>query len=601
MEPFDAERFVDRLVEDDPSPWRCNGGGGLGQGPHLWEAPGGADPGTGMMMMTGHSSRSASTSAAAAKLFLQPIYSWPLEPQQQQQLPPLEAPSHSSVFEEGSRGMPIVVPHDPILDALFTPARATSPEIVPTVTTSYGLVGLGGGGSSNFRDDAVVSRFEPAPVFNIPPQQHQQEQWPTQRTIPLATTNTILQQQQQQQQENIPGKVFGGSAFSATTTAVPSVATISSATATIAATRAAATSAVAAATATASSAPAPPPQLTGADGFSDEYDDEQHDFLRRQEVALFVGPGYLAGPGRPGLVTPAARTSVVAWLCEVHAAAPSASCGALTGVGVGGIGGARTSFAGAAALRVAAAASLALASKYEDTQAASLWGVAAASALVNSAASCCCCPGGSAESRECFCGGGVEGIGGGGVGGGGGGDVRAARKELAAMELRVASALGFRLTVPTALSFLGVFMRRADALGYLARGAGSERVREEAQQILLCVLRDACSLEHPPSALAAAALYWASCVTAPGAAAPAAFSFFAVTGYQLERLCRCLRDMEGVRTGGGGGRRQHRLSVAGGVGGGGGGGGDWAGAAFPEHAERSLFDAGGGHPAIAAL
>lgn len=174
--------------------------------------------------------------------------------------------------------------------------------------------------------------------------------------------------------------------------------------------------------------------------------------------------------------------------------------------------------------------------------------------------------------------------------------MRAARKELAAMELRVASALGFRLTVPTALSFLGVFMRRADALGYLASGAGSERVREEAQQILLCVLRDACSLEHPPSALAAAALYWASCVTAPGAAAPASFSFFAVTGYQLERLCHCLRDMEGVRTGGG--RRHGGLSAGGG---GVGGGGDWAGAAFPEHAERSLFDAGGGHPAIAAL
>lgn len=163
------------------------------------------------------------------------------------------------------------------------------------------------------------------------------------------------------------------------------------------------------------------------------------------------------------------------------------------------------------------------------------------------------------------------------------------------MELRVASALGFRLTVPTALSFLGVFLRRADALGYLARGAGSERVREEAQQILLCVLRDACSLEHPPSALAAAALYWASCVTAPGAAAPASFSFFAVTGYQLERLCRCLRDMEGVRTGGG---RRHGLSVGGG---GGDGGGDWAGETFPEHAERSLFDTGGGHPAITAL
>ena len=119
MEPFDAERFVDRLVEDDPSPWRCDGGG-QGQA-HLWEAPA-TDPGTGMTM-TGHSSRSTS---AAAKLFLQPIYSWPLasQPQLPMPQPSLEAPAHS-VFEEGSRCVPFVVPHDPILDALFTPSRPT--------------------------------------------------------------------------------------------------------------------------------------------------------------------------------------------------------------------------------------------------------------------------------------------------------------------------------------------------------------------------------------------------------------------------------------------------------------------------------------------
>ncbi|CAN0536030.1 unnamed protein product, partial [Ectocarpus sp. 8 AP-2014] len=120
------------------------------------------------------------------------------------------------------------------------------------------------------------------------------------------------------------------------------------------------------------------------------------------------------------------------------------------------------------------------------------------------------------------------------------------------MEMQVASALGFRLTVPTSLSFLGVFLRRAEGLGYvLADGPGRERVRREAEQILLCMLRESCSLEHPPSALAASALYWASCVTTPGAAPPTSFAFLAVTGYELEQLCCCLRDMEAVRTGGG--------------------------------------------------
>lgn len=166
----------------------------------------------------------------------------------------------------------------------------------------------------------------------------------------------------------------------------------------------------------------------------------------------------------------------------------------------------------------------------------------------------------------------------------------------------------FRLTVPSAISFLGVFLRRAGALGYLrADGPSSERVREEAQQILLCVLRDACSLEHPPSALAAAALYWASCIAAPGAAPPTSFAFMAVTGYQLEQLCRCLRDMEGVRTGGGrgglGGRpgSGSRSLCPSSSGTGGAGDSLFGSAAFPEHAGHSLFGAGGGHPAIAAL
>jgi len=155
--------------------------------------------------------------------------------------------------------------------------------------------------------------------------------------------------------------------------------------------------------------------------------------------------------------------------------------------------------------------------------------------------------------------------------------------------------------VPSAISFLGVFLRRAGALGYLpvegGPGSSSERIRHEAHQILLCVVRDASSLEHPPSALAAAALYWSSCISAPATPPPNSFAFLAVTGYELGQLCRCLRDMEVVRTGGGGRYDSSR------AGGGGGGGGEslFGGAAFPEHAGQSLFGAGGGHPAIAAL
>ena len=77
------------------------------------------------------------------------------------------------------------------------------------------------------------------------------------------------------------------------------------------------------------------------------------------------------------------------------------------------------------------------------------------------------------------------------------------RADNTAMELQVLSALSYRLTVPTALSFLEEFIRRASLLGYLPEGPAAETVRTEAQQILLRVLRDVTWLENMPSALAA--------------------------------------------------------------------------------------------------
>lgn len=605
LEPFDAESFVDRLVEDDPPPWRM-GGGVVGEGARLWEAPEifSAANKTPTDDAKNNGETVSSSSTTAAKLFLQPIYSWPPPP-----------PPPSGVDGQGSQDMPMIVPHDPILDALFTPAR-TSPEIVPTVT--MGLVRVASAGSGG-RGGTGITRFQPAAIYNIPPLA---EQFSAVPLVPMAPSRRHFDCHLYEQHAPRAGVTSGilvesakkassakltinsnincinsksGGAFSTTYHQESSKNVLSIA-----------GSAFAFASGTTSSTAC----LTGADAYSSEYDDDQHAFLRQQELALFVGPAYLAGPGRLGLVTPAARTAIVDWLTGIHAAAPAASGGGAplsletlflavnlldrflsTAVG------ARTAYAGGAMLKVAAAACLALGSKYEDTQPTSLWGVAVAATNEAEVG----VSGNDGGGGDYFGGDSCEGAGvGEGIGGGAGGnssvdggygadgvDVGAARKEVAAMELRVASALGFRLTVPTALSFLGVFLRRAGALGYLPEGHVSERVREEAQQILQCVLRDASSLEHPPSAIAASALYWASCVTTPGAAAPESFAFFAVTGYQLERLCRCLRDMEGVRTGGGERYASHAA------------GGDRAAVTFAEHA--TLFGVGGGHPTITAL
>ncbi|CAM9328508.1 unnamed protein product [Discosporangium mesarthrocarpum] len=292
-------------------------------------------------------------------------------------------------------------------------------------------------------------------------------------------------------------------------------------------------------------------RLSPTEGLGTDYDDEMHTFLRGQERAVLVGPGYLAGPGRPGLVTPVTRAALVDWVAGVHAAAPAAS-GISAPLSLETLflsvnlldrflstaDGARAAWTGQGALRMAAAAALSLASKYEDTEQATLRGLASVisgvgGANANSGAAAVATP-----------------------------DTEGIRRELEAMELRVCIALDFRLTVPTTLSFLGVFLRRAGTLGFL-RGATATRVEAAATQLLRRMLRDASSLTHPPSALAAAALCWACCehhtevpVPAPGVGEATAFAadydpsgpvFEAVTSYRVETLCRCLRDIVRVR------------------------------------------------------
>lgn len=225
---------------------------------------------------------------------------------------------------------------------------------------------------------------------------------------------------------------------------------------------------------TAAAAAAP---LTGADAHSSqEYDDERHAFLRKQEAAVFVEPKYLSR-----VLAPSERAAAVDWLSGLHAAAPAASGGAgeplsletlflavnlmdrflstadgastvCDGGGGGGCGGGGVGGEGPGPeLKLAAAACLALASKYQDTQAATLWGLAVASVSGTSPSSTPPRLGGVGGDG----GGDGVGVGFGSNGGGDGGgdvfgvlgaaadaDVRAVRKELMAMEMRVASALG---------------------------------------------------------------------------------------------------------------------------------------------------------------
>ena len=444
MEPFDAERFVDRLVEDEPPSWR---GGAAGSAGKVWEAA------------------RNSNGSSSANLFL-----WP---SQQPLLDGYGASNHHhhhhhQQHQQQTQDVPMIVPHDPILDALFTPCRVMPAENSQPAVTRFGLVrvasafgpgaekgGPGGAGKKG------ITGFEPVPIYNIPPPA---EAYTSSLQVPMAplrqpsggrfgvglyspdsiarsTSNktAVIQSAKRfatylnENSSNIPGE-FGGPAAAGTAAA------------------------------------ATPAPLTGADSHSSqEYDDERHAFLRKQEAAVFAQPTHPSGRA----LTPAQRAAAVDWLSGLHAAAPAASGGAGEplsletlflavnlmdrflctegGVGVvcdggGGEGPGRE-------LKLAAAACLALASKYQDTQAATLWGLAVASISGTSSTP-------PPPPLHLGGGGGADGGVGGGVGfdgnnGGGGGDgdvfgmlgagdgeVRAARKELVAMEMRVASALG---------------------------------------------------------------------------------------------------------------------------------------------------------------
>lgn len=418
MEPFDAERFVDRLVEDDTPSWQGEAAGGAGK---VWEA---AKPSGG--------------SSSSANLFL-----WP------SQEPHLGGYGANNQQQQ-SQDAPMIVPHDPILEALFTPCRAmpSKENSLPAVT--FGLVRVEAGfplaGEKGGAGKRGIMGFEPVPIYNIPPPT---EAYTASLQVPMAplrqpsggrfgaglyspngggtTTKAIIQSAKRfatylnENSDNIPGE-FGDAAG-------------------------------AAAAGAAAAAP-----LTGADAHSSqEYDDERHAFLRKQEAAVFVEPTHLSGLV---IVTPSERAAAVDWLSGLHAAAPAASGGGGEPLSLETLflavnlmdrflwtaEGARTVCGGGGGpgpeLKLVSAACLALSSKYQDTQAASLWGLAVASISGTF----------SSTSTSLHLGGvGGDGGGGGGVGfgnsnggvlGAGDGDVRAARKALAAMEMRVASALG---------------------------------------------------------------------------------------------------------------------------------------------------------------
>ncbi|CAM9584115.1 unnamed protein product, partial [Scytosiphon promiscuus] len=309
MEPFDAERFVDRLVEDDePLPWRSEMSGAEGGQPHhIWEAATNAYSGS-------------AAGCGGAKLFLQPVYSWPdqQEQQQQQQQHKLPGPRGCGGGDgrRPSQDMPIVIP---MFDTLFTPCRALPPPDLPktAVTSDFGF----GSAAEAARSS---NAFEFGPVYNIPPP-------PETFAPPLQVPMAPLRQPS--------GGRFGGGLYSPGSGEM--------------ALRGSATEQrglnhhqhqqqqqerfkyVANSDIVRVSAPASPLTLTGADAHSSrEYDDERHAFLRRQEVSLFVGPGYLAacaGGGMAGAgggaaeISPRERASAVDWLSKLHAAAPAAS------------------------------------------------------------------------------------------------------------------------------------------------------------------------------------------------------------------------------------------------------------------------------------
>lgn len=523
------ESFVDGLVHDDPLPWTV---GGQGDGSGLWEAPDAETP-----------------SRAAAKLFLPSLTGW------------LPSSSRHVDNPNGDLKKPMsdtltVIPRDSLLDALLkSPA---SPEIVPTVTAALVTGSANRPNGSSARNTQSDVGFRSALYLSVKPQRpvdfNNSIDVSSCGDIPLSVApasvplaegiNTSLAPNSQKglcfhYQGEHGLKEMGSDSRrggeEGTATVDKTVIILSRA----AGPRSESTESQ--------------PVLTGDDLYSYEYNDAQHTFLREQEVKLFVGPGYVAGPNLPGVVSPTVRMVLVDWLTQLHTAAPKA-CGKIPALSVETLflavnvmdrflstaAGAATASEGDLAIKLAAAAALCLASKYEDVQPPSMWAISMASKLGGGVGrgggchgECDAGDGRRSNAQEdgkakvtCTCG------------------IVRTRRELVAMEMRVASALKFRMTAPTALSFLGVFLRRAQGLGCLPSLAAVEGVREQATRMMLGVLRDASSLEHPPSALAAAALHWAFCITSPRDRE--SFAFSAVTGYNLHRVYPCLKVFESV-------------------------------------------------------
>lgn len=292
------------------------------------------------------------------------------------------------------------------------------------------------------------------------------------------------------------------------------------------------------------------------DHFVDEhgYINSQYAFLRRKEMELVVRSSFLDGSGRHGAITAASRTALLGWMKSLHKAAPTVhrngsklapetlflaanvldrflSIPSARGVLLGG---------GARELELTAVSALSLASKFEDVEVPSLWAFAAASELVagdrsdrgsgnaDLTAGCKWIPGGASSVKcSCSC------------------RVCEVRREVRRIEQVITSALGFRIMAPTALSFLGIYLARAQRLGHVGPSEVMEKVRSEATDMLWAVVRDASSLDYRPSDLAATALYLASLNTSPSKLLW--FQLMAITGTELKHLQGCLRNTRRVK------------------------------------------------------
>ena len=335
MEPFDMESFVDRLVEDDPA-----------KEGYICDAPVAADTPPEVATKSGNSH--PSNSSSAAKPFLQPIHS---------QSWPEQRPAGSAREAEWRRAddKPSVVPHDTFLDALFFPAWVSSPDdVVAAVESGFVMMPIVNSNDGGIRSG--IARFEPSAISSIPPLV---EPFPIERQVPSA---------------------LGRSDYGGIPLPSPGAKPVSSAVQTQLQKRKHCDETThlevqnnVLDNPVSTGDAAAPTRLVGAD-------DDRYTFLRQQEIVHRIGPGYLARFGQPGVVDPSQRTALVNHVSKLHAAAPAASDGGpplslgtlflavnlldrFFSTDEGGL----VAFAGRGGLKVASAACLGIASKYEDT------------------------------------------------------------------------------------------------------------------------------------------------------------------------------------------------------------------------------------------